>query len=484
MRKLAIFLFLILLLPNAFGQNSEKKWSLGLLAGKTDYTGDLGNNLFKFSPFYGLGAISVNRYLNPSLDLGIQGELGNYGFDNGIDIFLAKKTDAGLLLKFKLNNGFILKEDARIAPYLAVGAGIAAFSGDETIEKNSDGIFPLGGGIKVSLSPEIALQIQLLYNLTTGDNRDLKDQGSRNDSFLHNSIGLVLSFGAAKDMDKDGVPDKKDQCPNTPAGVRVTANGCPIDGDGDGVADYLDKCPTTAGLPAFEGCPDSDGDGVQDSQDKCPNVKGPAALGGCPDADGDGITDSEDKCPDVKGLASFNGCPDTDGDGIIDSEDRCPNAKGPKELRGCPDGDGDGVADIDDKCPTVSGIKENKGCPAVNEETLKVFTQALTGITFETAKDIIKSASFPVLNNVASIMQNNPEYNLEINGHTDSVGDDAKNLDLSQRRADAVKKYLTDKGIASSRLAAKGYGETLPVADNNTAAGRAKNRRVEFKVVF
>jgi len=81
-------------------------------------------------------------------------------------------------------------------------------------------------------------------------------------------------------------------------------------------------------------------------------------------------------------------------------------------------------------------------------------------------------------------MNENPEFNLDINGHTDSVGDEAKNLDLSQRRADSVKKYLTDKGIDASRMTARGFGETLPIADNSTAAGRAKNRRVEFKVIF
>jgi outer membrane protein OmpA-like peptidoglycan-associated protein len=120
----------------------------------------------------------------------------------------------------------------------------------------------------------------------------------------------------------------------------------------------------------------------------------------------------------------------------------------------------------------------------VEEEVIKVFTQALTGILFETGKDVIKPSSFPILNDVVRIMNDNPEFNLGINGHTDNVGDDAKNLDLSQRRADAVKKYLADKGVAAGRMTTKGFGETMPIADNNTAAGRTKNRRVEFKVNF
>jgi OOP family OmpA-OmpF porin len=484
MKKLLTFLFLVTMVTSLSGQTSDKRWSLGLMGGKTEYEGDLGNTMFRFNPFYGLGAISINHYMSPSFDISVQGELGNMGFDNGTDVFLAKKIDASFLLKYKFNNGFTFDEDAMVAPYFAFGAGLAGFSGALTNKENSDGIFPVGGGLKINLSPDIALQLQVLYNFTTGDTRDLKDDGIRNDNFLANSIGIVVNFGKAKDTDKDGVPDKLDKCLNTTAGTKVTQDGCPVDGDGDGIADYLDKCPAVAGLATFDGCPDTDGDGIQDSQDKCPAVKGLAALNGCPDADGDGIIDSEDKCPDKKGLAALNGCPDTDGDGITDALDRCPAVKGPEALEGCPDSDGDGIADIDDKCPTVSGIKENKGCPAVKEETLKVFTQALSGITFETGKDVIKPTSFSILNNVVSIMNNNPEYNLEINGHTDSVGDDAKNLDLSQRRADAVKKYITDKGIAAIRMSAKGYGETIPVADNNSPAGRAKNRRVEFKVVF
>ncbi|HNS17014.1 MAG TPA: OmpA family protein [Bacteroidales bacterium] len=299
------------------------------------------------------------------------------------------------------------------------------------------------------------------------------------------AIGLDLTFCEPfRDKDKDGVPDKFDLCPNTPLGISVTEDGCPVDADKDGIPDYLDKCVTVAGIETFNGCPDTDGDGIQDSEDDCPSVKGTAAFRGCPDTDGDGIKDADDKCPTVKGIALFEGCPDTDGDGIADADDQCPNDKGPKELKGCPDTDGDGIVDIDDKCPTVAGIVENKGCPAVKEETQKVFDQALRGINFETAKDVIKVSSYPILDNVVNIMQENPEYNLEINGHTDSQGDDASNMDLSQRRANAVKKYLTDKGISATRMVAKGFGETLPVESNDTAAGRAQNRRVEFKVFF
>ena len=350
-----------------------------------------------------------------------------------------------------------------------------------------------GGGWQIS--PKIGLNLGCMLAYYTDDTKDYSYNFTEEMTIPVTetygkftqvyALGLDFTFcEPIRDKDKDGVADRFDQCPNTPLGISVTDDGCPVDADNDGIPDYLDKCVTVAGIEAFNGCPDKDGDGIQDSEDDCPTVKGTAALRGCPDTDGDGIRDADDKCPTVKGIALFEGCPDTDGDGVADADDRCPDVKGPKELKGCPDTDGDGIADMDDKCPLVAGIAENKGCPAVKEETQKVFDQALRGINFETAKDIIKASSFPILDNVVSIMQENPEYNLEINGHTDSQGDDASNMDLSQRRADAVKKYLTGKGISASRMIAKGFGETIPVASNDTAAGRAQNRRVEFKVFF
>ena len=203
-----------------------------------------------------------------------------------------------------------------------------------------------------------------------------------------------------------------------------------------------------------------------------------------PDSDKDGITDDMDKCPMVAGLDKFAGCPDTDGDGIQDSEDKCPKIAGTVAMNGCADSDKDGISDDMDKCPTIAGTKESMGCPEVSAKTKEVFEKALTGVQFESGKDVIKPVSFGILDNVAQIMNDNATYLLEINGHTDSQGDDAKNLDLSQRRSNAVKTYLSKKGVSANRMTPKGYGETVPIADNTTAVGRAKNRRVEFKVNF
>ncbi|HQW99616.1 MAG TPA: OmpA family protein [Flavobacteriales bacterium] len=202
------------------------------------------------------------------------------------------------------------------------------------------------------------------------------------------------------------------------------------------------------------------------------------------DRDKDGVPDKEDSCPDEAGLATLGGCPDGDGDGVADKMDACPTLAGPVTQQGCPDSDGDGIADNVDKCPKVAGVKEMKGCPAIKEETKKLFEKALTGIQFETGSAVIKKSSYGILDQVVSVMNENPEYNLEVHGHTDSQGDDAKNLTLSEKRAASVRDYLTEKGVNGDRLRSSGHGETAPVADNGTSAGRAKNRRVEFKVMF
>jgi outer membrane protein OmpA-like peptidoglycan-associated protein len=260
-----------------------------------------------------------------------------------------------------------------------------------------------------------------------------------------------------KDTDGDGVYDQNDKCAATPSGVGVDALGCPVDNDSDGIADYLDACPSVAGVAAFKGCKDTDGDG---------------------------IADPDDACPSVAGVANFKGCKDTDGDGIADPEDRCPEIAGVATLKGCKDTDNDGVADLDDKCPSVAGLVENKGCPKVDATTIKVLSTALTGLKFESGKAVILKSSYPILDKVVEVFKSHPEYKLDIAGHTDNSGDATKNLQLSKDRAKAAMDYLISKGIPAEEITSNGFGSEMPVADNSTPAGRAKNRRVEFKVGF
>ena len=227
---------------------------------------------------------------------------------------------------------------------------------------------------------------------------------------------------------------------------------------------------------------DTDKDGIIDTEDKCPTVFGLAAFNGCPDTDADGIQDSEDKCPTVFGVAAFKGCPDTDGDGVQDSEDECPTEKGVTALKGCPDTDGDGVADKNDKCIDRPGPIENAGCPVITKQVLNRLNFAAQAIQFEVGKDVIKITSFAQLNEVVKILNEYSDYQLIIDGHTDNTGTAEKNQILSEKRASAIKKYFTDKGVDESRLLATGYGFTKPLVPNTNAANKAKNRRVELNM--
>ncbi|MEO7264498.1 MAG: OmpA family protein, partial [Ferruginibacter sp.] len=231
---------------------------------------------------------------------------------------------------------------------------------------------------------------------------------------------------------------------------------------------------------------DRDGDGVPDADDRCPDTPGLASLQGCPDRDGDGIADIDDKCPDVAGIAKYQGCPipDTDGDGINDELDKCPTVKGVARYQGCPipDTDGDGVNDEEDKCPTRPGPASNQGCPIIAKEVIEKINFAAKNVFFATASYKLLPKSFKSLNEVAAIMKSDESLMLDIDGHTDSQGSDEYNHTLSHNRAKAVADYLVSQGVSESRFKITGYGEERPVADNNTVAGRAKNRRTEMTV--
>ena len=204
------------------------------------------------------------------------------------------------------------------------------------------------------------------------------------------------------------------------------------------------------------------------------------------DADGDGVIDAQDRCPNTPAgtQVGANGCPlDSDGDGVIDAQDNCPNTPAGTKVgaNGCPlDADGDGVVDTQDQClDSPAGAEvDARGCP-------KLFAAAasftLTGVTFETSSAVIRPTSFGKLDEVAAALQANPEVRVEISGHTDAVGSDESNQRLSQARAESVRAYLIGKGVAADRMEARGFGESRPVAPNETPEGRAENRRVEMR---
>ena len=481
-----------MMLNQATGQTKMFPAAIGITGGLTEYMGDLGQSAYTFKeakPFFGL---NFGYYVTPHLDFNLNTAIGKLGYKEPHNLKFDSKF-------WQVNTNFHVKildaSKHKIVPYLLIGFG-AAHYGDHTL-KTSDGdsevtslngngidvFLAFGAGAQYAINERFNVFLQEKFAYTDHDDRDGEERNT-NDAFLMHTIGISYNFSLEHDADGDGVTDKKDKCPKTPAGEKVDAHGCPLDRDGDGIVDHLDSCPDIKGMTTAHGCPDKDGDGIADNIDKCPDDFGPAAMFGCPDKDSDGITDKDDRCPGEAGSIAMKGCPDKDADGIADPDDECPTEAGSTAMHGCPDKDGDNIPDKDDKCPDVAGIAANKGCPEVKEEVKKVLATALQGIQFETGKDIIRPSSYGILNNVVKVMNENPEYKLSIEGHTDNKGDAAKNMDLSDKRANAVMKYIINKKIDSARLRANGFGATIPVASNDTEAGRSKNRRVEFKVEF
>lgn len=386
----------------------------------------------------------------------------------------------------------LCKYGSLINPTIHLGLGSTWNFDQEEFDLN----IPAGAGLNIRLLPNLYVNLQSQFRFSI-----------ENRPGWHHGAGLVVLFGEQNpDTDKDGIKDKDDKCPDVP-GV-ASLMGCP-DRDGDGITDADDKCPDIAGvaalmgcpdkdgdmitdaeddcpdvkgLAAFKGCPDTDNDGIKDADDKCPREAGPATTMGCPDKDGDGITDRDDKCPNDKGPAATMGCPDRDGDGVADKDDACPDKKGDSAHKGCPDSDGDGVYDNDDKCPDVKGTVALKGCPEIKKEDQAKLERAIKLVQFETGKDVLLKSSYAVLDEVVSVMNQYPAYSLNISGHTDNLGDDKMNQSLSERRAKRCYDYLVSKGVAAARVSSAGYGETKPVGDNKTAAGRTQNRRVEFEL--
>ncbi len=321
---------------------------------------------------------------------------------------------------YHLDGLYHFSPSQNLVPYLAVGVGGLTLNPDRG-SSDSDFIVNYGGGLKYFIKENIALRGDVRHILSFPENN------------LLYTVGLTFFFGGErkavveppKDSDGDGVYDDFDKCPGTLAGVKVDSAGCPLDSDGDGVYNYLDKCPKTpAGVKVdSSGCPlDSDGDGVYDYLDKCLNTP--------------------------KGVkVDKKGCPmDSDGDGVYDHMDQCPGT------------------------PTGATV-DQRGC------------WVLKGVNFETAKWDIQPSGNIILDNVVTILKKNTSLKLEIQGHTDNRGSEAYNQPLSEKRAKAVMEYLVENGVEQSRLNFVGYGFSRPATSNDTAEGRAMNRRVELKPI-
>lgn len=355
--------------------------------------------------------------------------------------WLPSETEAGQSLNMWAVRGHLVAQVPRwsITPFVLAGAsGLAVASGSDVVGNDVDLGFHFGGGVKFFFTRRFMMRLDVRDTVTARRGLGL--------GVVH-SPELLLGIGLALNRKKSPPPPD-------------------LDRDDDGILDVDDKCIDVPGVVEYEGCP-------------------------VPDTDGDGILDPDDKCVDVPGVPEFEGCPipDTDGDGIFDPDDKCVDEPGVPEYDGCPipDTDGDGILDPDDKCvnepETVNQYEDEDGCPDVVPEKVKQFTGVIEGIFFDTAKASIKKKSTAKLDNAISVLKEFPKLRIEISGHTDDRGNDDYNTQLSADRAKAVKAYMVEAGIDESRIKTRGAGELEPRESNKSKAGRAKNRRIEFKLL-
>ena len=325
------------------------------------------------------------------------------------------------------------KDDKTLNPFLTAGVGVGNYWKNTGIA----GYAPLGLGLQLNLLDETYIFLQGNYRLSFD-----KDK-------LPNNLFYSLGFTQA-------LTSPRRERPVVTVPIPVVED---TDRDKDGVHNNDDECPDAAGTSAMKGCPDGDNDGVADKDDRCQGIAGSKKYQGCPipDKDNDNLNDEVDKCPDVAGVARYNGCP-------------------------VPDSDNDGLNDEEDKCPAVAGTTSNHGCPEIKKETIEKVNLAARNIYFLSGKDVLQKKSYTQLSNVAAILKSDNTLRLHVTGHTDNTGSDAVNDALSAKRAIAVKEYLINQGIEGERITTLGMGSSQPIADNATAAGRSKNRRVEMTI--
>ncbi len=482
MKKFKLTLFaaaFALTASSVIAQNSNNKWLIGIGAHAVDHSSvretfdgyfDMEDD-YSFVPYP--SKITIGRTLNRSFAVDLSASFGEVDYNRdllktpGVDKVSMMEDEffvnAGLGLKYKFANGYLLNETSWFDPYLRGGVNYVNYDMSEVYnqvkgtgtdagsiygsgldEENFLGL-SAGVGLNIWLTKKLGLNVESNYNFLPSVDRDYGD-------FFQHSAGLVFRFGG-KDSDNDGISDSNDACPDVP------------------------------GLKEFNGCPDTDGDKIIDSKDACPQLAGSVENNGCPDTDGDGVFDNVDECVELAGPSENNGCPwkDSDKDGVLDKDDACPSDAGVKANNGCPekDSDKDGVLDKDDKCPQVAGLSNLDGCPAPKPITVDKVNYELKELKFEYNSDKLTSKSVDKVRKAAVIMNNSlTGRNFYVDGYTDSKGSQAYNKPLSLKRAKSVVAGLVANGVSSSRLEARGFGKENPIATNETAEGRAKNRRV------
>jgi outer membrane protein OmpA-like peptidoglycan-associated protein len=333
---------------------------------------------------------------------------------------------------------YFADRDMRVRPFVGLAGGVYGYW------ERTSWLADVGPSLEINLAPILDFRVGARFRVVGASTEPVVDMGEA----LLVDAGFQIHDARQRDLDGDGIVGKADACPEVPEDMDSfeDADGCPeSDNDKDGIADAQDRC---ANEP-------EDMDSFEDT-DGCPD----------PDNDGDGLVDTADKCPG-----------DAEDKDAFEDEDGCPD----------PDNDKDGVLDADDKCPaemeTMNGYKDRDGCADEVPAAVQKFSGRIEGIKFDTGKATLTKGSFVVLDAAVKVLTDYPDVRLEVQGHTDDVGDDKSNMDLSQARTESVVAYFTAKGIAADRLVAKGYGETVPEVPNTDKASRARNRRVEFKLL-
>lgn len=448
---------------NAQSQDKNNPWVIGFGVNAVDFYPTNINGMKSengiptkwFDQFFNLNkhynyiaapsVLSLSRYLNESLNMDFSisvnkiTELGSITLNNSVS-YLA--FDANL--NYNINK--IIGYNKWFEPFAIGGIGFNIKGANQNVLPFKNyASFNSGLGAKIWFNERLGIKGQSVYKHFFNDG-----------SYPHfqHSISIIYKFGG-------------------------------YDEDNDGIYDREDKCPEVFGLKQFNGCPDTDGDGISDAEDVCPTVFGVKALDGCPDADNDGVTDLKDKCPYVKGVVNLDGCPDTDNDGIADQYDACPTVAGPQSNNGCPepDTDGDGVIDKVDKCKFEAGPASNNGCPIFEIDLEKRLSELANSILFLSGSDQYYSQFEAELDEIAELMKKHNNLKFQIQGHTDNIGSAESNLKLSLRRVNTILNYLVSKGVNQFNLKVKGFGESMPITTNDTPDGRAKNRRVEIKII-
>jgi len=396
---------LILLTSTIYSQTKQNPWSFGLELNSIK-TENSESSKFR------LPSLSLSRYIFDNFSVGL-----NYTEN---DVMVSNEElyyySVDGIVKYNIPSDIeILGVDTDA--YVFAGYGLSNY-GDSDVSFGSLNTSygpSFGAGINFQLSKNIALNTGVSY-------KSLDEKNAY--SNLQHVVGIKFNFEKG-DSDGDGVPDKKDHCPDLPGLIEL--NGCP-DSDGDGVPDRFDPCPSNAGLNG-QPCPDSDSDGLTDDLDKCPNDYGPESNGGC-------------KLSDL---------------------------------------DNDGVTNINDRCPNELGLKKLNGCPII-PQSLSSFLDNYGEIFFEFDSFRLSSSQIFNLSTLSNLLKKYNYVNLNIDGHASYEGESSYNMILSNKRSNSVKEKLLEDGIRDIRLSIRSFGEEKPNYSDLPISEREKNRRVKISI--